>query len=443
MHSDWYRRPRNWILLVLAVIFIWGGLRFWSSRSEYSARIAKLQAAGIPTNTAELNDFYAVPEGVRDTTELWVAALDSVDEDAIKDVRESLPYIGVSDPPKPEDEWPEFEQARAFLSAQNDTMDAIRRAMDVGGAVRFDVDFSPGINTLLPRTQDCRNLMRLLRLDCQVAYREDDFDRIHSNLLGMLRLSGILRAEPTMISQLFGNALYAMACSDTAEYVGLCGWNNEQLRQLQEQAAELDARAALQVGLIGGQVNVLHIFEQVPVIDTLGGAIKPDVLEYFEQAVNVDDLPWHECLQKQFAVSAKFQKRSEESVDLVSRLDVGNRLGLIMFSLRLPADDRFTASMARMEAKRRCLVGLLAMARLRAAGDELPDSLDELTDNVLPTSGTPFRWADPFDGQPLKILRTDDSLTIYSIGEDQTDNVGLLEPPPGVRSYDVGFRLAL
>lgn len=431
MHSVWFRRCRNWILIVIAVMFVWLGLFFWNSQTEFSNRIAKLQAAGIPTNISELNDFYAVPEGVQDTTDLWVAALDSVDEDAFKAVSKSLPYIGSAESPKPDDEWPEVQQAVEFLEAQSDTMDAVRRAMAAGGAVRFDVDFSPGINTLLPRTPECRNLMRLLSLDCQVAYRERDFDRVHSNLVGMLRLSGILRAEPTMISQLFGNALYAVACAESVQYVGVCDWNDEQLKQLQEQAAEGDFRATLQIGLIGEQVAMLHSLEQAPAIATLGGTTKLEALRYFEKIFASADLPWHECILKQ----------NEVSDELLQRPGLVNELGLMMLRLTLPASGQFTASMARMEAKQRCLIGVLAMARLGAAGDEVPDVLAGLPDSVLPKSGAEIDWTDPFDGQPLRFLRSDSVLTIYSIGEDQTDNGGRLDPPSQGGDCDVGFQL--
>jgi len=42
-------------------------------------QLAEIRAAGLPTNAAELNDFYRVPDDVTDTTDLWVAATRSVE----------------------------------------------------------------------------------------------------------------------------------------------------------------------------------------------------------------------------------------------------------------------------------------------------------------------------------------------------------------------------
>ena len=48
---------------------------------------------------------------------------------------------------------------------------------------------------------------------------------------------------------------------------------------------------------------------------------------------------------------------------------------------------------------------------------------------------------DPFDGQPLRYLRTNKGVAIYSIGRDQTDDGGQLDPVNQRRSPDDGFRL--
>ncbi len=48
---------------------------------------------------------------------------------------------------------------------------------------------------------------------------------------------------------------------------------------------------------------------------------------------------------------------------------------------------------------------------------------------------------DPFDGKPLKLLRSDDSFEVYSVGIDGIDNGGLLDKPGNLPGSDIGFRL--
>ena len=48
---------------------------------------------------------------------------------------------------------------------------------------------------------------------------------------------------------------------------------------------------------------------------------------------------------------------------------------------------------------------------------------------------------DPFDGKPLRLLKTADAMTIYSVGEDLADNGGQVVPPKKDRAPDIGFTL--
>jgi hypothetical protein len=58
---------------------------------------------------------------------------------------------------------------------------------------------------------------------------------------------------------------------------------------------------------------------------------------------------------------------------------------------------------------------------------------------------------DPFTGQPLKFIRTADSCTSYSVGQDRKDDVGdigewqpdVSGPYPRIVEHDIGIRVPL
>src|SRR5262249_10020383 len=80
----------------------------------------------------------------------------------------------------------------------------------------------------------------------------------------------------------------------------------------------------------------------------------------------------------------------------------------------------------------------LAVERFRRQHRRWPASLEELPRELL--ASIP---ADPFDGQPLRYLRTDFGVAIYAVGPDGQDDEGEIGPRQGGEGVgrDVGFRL--
>lgn len=106
----------------------------------------------------------------------------------------------------------------------------------------------------------------------------------------------------------------------------------------------------------------------------------------------------------------------------------------------VPRVERITTDLARgqaySQAQLRCAIAALAAERYRRAHGQWPLSLDAL----LPDSVAKVP-ADPFDGQPLRMCRSEDRVVIYSIGPDGQDCGGDLIRPgkpdaPGFRLWD-------
>jgi hypothetical protein len=92
----------------------------------------------------------------------------------------------------------------------------------------------------------------------------------------------------------------------------------------------------------------------------------------------------------------------------------------------------------RMRANLRCAQAALASERYRLAHNDWPGSLDVLVKegflDAVPT--------DPYDHKPIRLKRTGDGLTLYSVGLDGIDNGGLVDRDKRLDSgTDQGFRL--
>jgi hypothetical protein len=90
-------------------------------------------------------------------------------------------------------------------------------------------------------------------------------------------------------------------------------------------------------------------------------------------------------------------------------------------------------------ARVRCAIVSLACERYRMAHGQWPARLEDLTPKFLDKLPV-----DPFNGAPLRFRRLEDSIVIYSVGNDKVDNGGLLDRKSSnfrLPGKDVGFQL--
>lgn len=415
------------VLLILLAVYL-----VWQADSDYAARLANLRAKGIPTTSQELNDFYQVPGGDVDVTEDWQNLIAAMNPASFSEQAQAkiLPYLSDVDPPEPTADWSAFQAAKLFLEQQQPLVEQLRESAYAGGTVRFDVDFRLGFDVLLPQSQQCRDLARLFCLDCQVAFREQDFDRVHRNLVGMTRMALILKKEPTLISQLISAALHAMACEQIVSYVPLCNWNDVQLQELQKAVAVADFREAYRVALAGELVfGQLALDRTAPLGVMMLNSPRSEALAFWEDAFKALDLPWHQMIQEHQKIS-----------DRISRpRGLFANLRFSVLQMTAPSLQNTSKSMARAVAKQGCVIVYLGVARQRAADLDSPETLADLQEKFLP-KGFDKSWPDPFDGQPLRLVRSGDDIIIYSVGRNEEDEGGLIDSSQNSESGDLGFR---
>jgi hypothetical protein len=103
----------------------------------------------------------------------------------------------------------------------------------------------------------------------------------------------------------------------------------------------------------------------------------------------------------------------------------------------LPAASKLDETARRGQAILRCTATALALERFRLASGRWPASLTEVVPGYLRQVPT-----DPFDGQPVRLVRFGDRVAIYSVGPDGQDNGGLFDrTAPLVNGIDLGVCL--
>jgi hypothetical protein len=149
-------------------------------------------------------------------------------------------------------------------------------------------------------------------------------------------------------------------------------------------------------------------------------------LEHMSDAVEISKRP----LAEQHELWAQWSRQTAPTGS-VSRLM--NLLALLLE----PAGANFANAYVRSRALLRVGEGLAACERFRIANGRWPDDVNELVPNYV---AAPL--VDPYDGKPLRMARTSDGLTLYSVGQDLKDDGAKFHPNgAALPGYDVGLRL--
>ncbi len=420
-------------LLVLSIVL---SLAYaWRAHvAKIDAKLAALRAAGFPTSGSELNDYYRVPAGVADSTELWVEAIDAVEAADLYYQGKSLPFIG--DPeaelPPPGEAWDDLEAWRALLTELESELQSIRGAAETGGQVRFPVDFMAGISYRISSTVHSRNVAKLLWLDAHVSAHVGNVSRSLRDLVAIFALSDALRGEPTLSSQFTRRALYLIGCDGLRQLLPHCNWSDADLESLQRTVSAAGFRAELRQAYIGERAVLLTALNQLP-IGPLRPANKQELLELFDIIFEALSYEWPGAMLRLDAA----EKRKAEFLE--SRFE---RYTLFPAYFYQPAGENSFLGAAGAEARRKCAIAVIAAQRYRLKHGRLPRSLAEIEPELLGTDAeNPVELIDPFDGQPLRFRNEAARILIYSISYDLQDDGGRIEPDETSRAADVGFSL--
>ncbi len=412
------------------------GWLWFSSMNQLESKLDELRAAGLPTSASEVNDLYKVPAGVNDRTLEWVSAINAVEAANLPKIGSGLPIVGSnSNPiPPPGQPWADLEASRTLVRSLDKEFLLIRKAASVPGQVRFPVDFSAGVATLLPLTQNARQVARLLQLDAHVSAHEGDFARTLQDIKDMFALSLVLSSEPCSISELVRFALYAVAVSTLEELIPASGWTDTELASLQEFIGTAPFEAEMQRAMASETAILLTEFDKAP-LGPFRQANKIAMLKFIEEARGAYSQPWPQPLKLQAESSLRFNG--------LSRSSQFNRFKYLSLAIYAPPIEQAGNSTCRAVARQRCLHLGLAAYRYQLQHVRLPATLADLDASLLPAGQIPADLTiDPYDGQPLRTKIDASGLLIYSVSQNLVDDGGDVKsrdakPSPG----DLGFQV--
>lgn len=351
-----------------------------------------------------------------------------------------------------------------LLRRHRNTLAILRDAasMDV---CRFARDWTrPSFDMVLPELNDFRQAARLLQLAARHAAAEGQAAEALQDVCLMASLGQHAANEPLLISGLVGLAIDSMTLTTltdllptlTSDELSLLDSHvlrdmlvltptlkrhffGEEAFGLRTFASFADASLGLEVLAAGGAQTSAGIPWTTPSTSLVAS---PAMMFYRIFLLPADLACYRRTMRLQQQVMAKPLSYLERKAAIDSLEDqfTESRAG-ILSSLILPALSAAMRAEVASQMRHQAALVAVAATRMRLEEGRLPDSLSDLVPRFLPA--VPRDLFTP--GGLLRLTRTDDALTIYSVGPNGTDDGGpdVAASDPHNMTDDVGLSLAL
>ncbi len=314
---------------------------------------------------------------------------------------------------------------------------------------RFDLTFASNFwSTKFGHIHNVRVAANLLRYDALLRAHNRDISGALGNVHALLHASRAAGDQHILLTTLDCVSVERLAVMVLERTLGLGEATDKELFELQK---ELLAQAQIPyflIGLRGERAGLDLLFESVqtgdvrvdefaamPAMKSLPGPLsslwlfytnitikdrRAEMLNLMTDAVEIAKAPLETHQAELKAWETKFQNLQTASIT----------------RYLMPALTKADEWDIQLKAEIRCAIAGIAAERYRMASGKWPGKLEELVPRFLDQVPT-----DPYDGQPMKMKRTEEELVIYAIGPDRTDNGGQIEEAQGTAGSDIGFRL--
>ena len=226
-------------LIVAVMYFGYRGLHQWQADQANQQQIEEWAQAGIPYDNASLQKSYlgrTHPEGYAD----WARALRLSEWGYRIDTFTRLPMIGgegelptVLIPDANIDQWKDNALVASYLKEMQTVVDLVERASSHPTPVQFPMHFQ-GFGTLLPHIQSCRSIARLLALDCEYAYSQNETQRALRDLSLMGPTAEAFDSHDVLVGELVIAAVRGIKFRTVRRTLTHCAWDEPQLEALRE-----------------------------------------------------------------------------------------------------------------------------------------------------------------------------------------------------------------
>jgi len=303
---------------------------------------------------------------------------------------------------------------------------------------------------LMPRLSPMRNIAIILRWRANLHAENADFDKAFSDIETCYRLGRHLKTNKIIIEQLVGIAIEAVATETVRDILGSHQLTASQLETLQFEVEQIIKNERFTVDFQGEKLMILDEIQRcftrsghlyIPRLAAVGQDYQPVSSEgslVMETVVSPER--WLGAMKVLFAHPDKDQTRKQanklydffqqmadktpakiraEGINIkrqIQQIIKGNTF----LEIWCPAYERLIELSHRGACQVKAAIAVIAVLRYRLEKGTLPDSLEQLIRqnylNELPI--------DPYADKPLIYRRTRDSFTLYSVGENFTDDGG-------------------
>lgn len=209
------------------------------------------------------------------------------------------------------------------------------------------------------------------------------------------------------------------------------GWSENQLSATQAAFADGDFKEWFRRGLCGDRADML---EQLAVAEPayLRVLNRKTCLDFYSRMLEVTAGAWAVIIDHQWRVLEEYEERCVYGSELL-------RKAHRPFNSIAINSAEYASLMAEWDVERHCAVVILAMIRHKKKHGEYPASAAAIDPGIL----RPKSVEDPFaEGHRLRIVIEPESVTVYSVGEDGTDDAGSIRSADGSESpLDLGLRV--
>jgi hypothetical protein len=345
------------------------------------------------------------------------------------------------------------EQIKALREETKRADAAIQEAMKALNMSwgRFPITYGTGvgiIGTMLPHTQDTRNMANLLGVAADLKAQEGDPDGALAACRAIIKNARAVSDEPFFISMLVRVAVRSVARSKLERVLAQGEPSEAALAQMQRLMEEDLQDNLLLIGARGERAVLDEIMADLQTnplkARQLVGMTNGPVISIMSLAGLRLLIPG--AMKTNRMAMLKFNNRLvemarrpvDEQFEEFKNVDVFATQLPAIAAMLTPALVKCANASLRDVAQMRCAIVMVAAERYRRAEGHLPASIADLVPKYLPA--VPL---DPFDGKPLKMRPFPEGLIIYSLGESQTDEGGRLEAREGEknRTVNYGYRL--
>ena len=417
-------------------------VRSWSK--VVSAHLASLKANKVPISLAQLDEYY--PHG----SAAAIAASAYTNAFGNFETSKDVPVLGDDKMPAVGSPLTPTQRERiAECLARNAQCLALLRSAVGYGSCRYPIDLQNGWEVLLPHLGKLKGCGNLLAMEAVYYADSGDGSRAARSLLTCLQLAGSLDDEPLAVSYLVQTALLARACRTLEWCLSRCEFSVLDLPAIQERFRGFLSDRGHRRALVGERCMCISIFEGptatlqkllndesvgtrrgLCVYRSMGFWMRDYqyCLDLIDQLQTIHNLAPHlrldqiASLKKQ--VSANKGRSRATDVNLISGMILPSILGVAEKEIRRQTELR------------------LALAALSLKLAQPTGELPPWTTSSSDTSSVTPLFMDPFDGEPLRLLKSDTGWVIYSVGPDRSDDEGRKKEKDSSNGpYDISFEI--